>query len=70
MIVRNKRDAEGVVSFDLAWIGGSEREPNEVVRRYQMTPELVRTLSKAYDPIFEFYWATPRTDRSAINASA
>jgi len=69
-VVRKKRDAEGMVSFDAAWIGGSGNESGQAFRQCQNTPILVRPLAKNFDPIFEFYWATPRADRSAVNASA
>ena len=56
--------------FDLAWIAGAGREPGAVFDEYRATPILVRTLSPAWDADFEYYWVTPRADRSAINASA
>lgn len=70
VVVREGRNSEGLVSFDLAWIAGAGKDPGTVFDQWRHTPELVRTLPRRYDPIFEFYWATPRAGWTAINASA
>jgi hypothetical protein len=69
VVVRKKQNQYGTW-FDLAWIGGAGRDPGAVFDEYRHTPILVRILPLPWVASFEFYWVTPRADRSAINTSA